>query len=416
MYSKKAVLITVAVLLCSTASGYAQDESVIWGSWYSPGNVIFSARGAYERPSGYSGGLGIYPGAELILHKYGFEDVAPIDIGVAARGHFGIGTDNALDNSMSAGVGGLATFHLGFRGLDPSESGILGKLEYFAELGLGFDSIKYNENDSALRFVSMTGINYFLTPSTAISIGYNRWGDISGGFLGLQLKIGPTPKVDSTQFEADIRTSGRIMMTQMYVSQFYAIYWYAFAAGGFYFDDSSYEVGQGTLWSLTSYNEDEEIRLEKALLSIEDDGSKWWRVAFSREGDRLVYEYHIAPDYQLLKMRFKDVAENKVGEYEFSKETDEAAYESADVEPINPEDYAEYKTGTERIKVAGDTYECDVLKHTYSSDSDEWNYTWWASQDVPGSLVKFYWELNNEEEWMQGELIEITRGNRPELK
>ncbi|MDZ7794155.1 MAG: hypothetical protein U5P10_10835 [Spirochaetia bacterium] len=230
------------------------------------------------------------------------------------------------------------------------------------------------------------------------------------------MKIGPTPKVDSTKFESDIRASGRIMMTQMYVSQFYAIYWYAFAAGGFYFDDSTYEVGQGTVWSLTSSDENEEIRLERALLSIEDDGSKWWRVAFSREGDRLVYEYHIAPDYQLLKMRFKDVAENKVGEYEFLNETDEAEYESADVEPITPEDYAEYKTGTERVKIAGNTYECDVLEHSYSADSDEWSYTWWASQDVPGSLVQFYWELNNEEEWMQGELIEITTGNRPELK
>ena len=129
-----------------------------------------------------------------------------------------------------------------------------------------------------------------------------------------------------------------------------------------------------------------------------------------------MYEYHIASDYQLLKMHFKDVAENKVGEYEFSKENDEAEYDSADVEPITTENYAEYKTGTERVKVAGDTYDCVVLKHTYSSDSDEWNYTWWASQDVPGSLVKFYWELHNEEEWMQGELIEITTGNRPELK
>jgi hypothetical protein len=116
--------------------------------------------------------------------------------------------------------------------------------------------------------------------------------------------------------------------------------------------------------------------LERALLSREDDGSKWWRVAFSKEGDRLVYEYHIASDYQLLKMHFKDVAENKVGEYEFSKENDEAEYDSADVEPITTENYAEYKTGTERVKVAGDTYDCVVLKHTYSSDSDEWNYTW----------------------------------------
>ncbi|MDZ7794156.1 MAG: hypothetical protein U5P10_10840 [Spirochaetia bacterium] len=194
MYSKKAVLITVVVLLCSTTGAFSQEESVIWGSWYSPGNVVFSARGSFETPAGYSGGLGVYPGAEVILHKYGFEDVAPIDIGVAARGHFGLVDDSALDNSMSAGVGGVATFHLGFRGLDSSDSGILGKLEYFAELGLGFDNMKYNENDSALRFVTMTGLNYFLNPSVAISAGYNRWGDISGGFLGLTVENRPDPE------------------------------------------------------------------------------------------------------------------------------------------------------------------------------------------------------------------------------
>lgn len=416
MHSKKAILVTVVVLLYSTMAVFSQQEGVIWGSWYSPGNLVFSARGAYEASPGHSAGLGLYPGAELILHKYSFEDVAPIDIGVAARGHFGFGNDNALDNRLSAGVGGLATFHLGFRGLYFLDPAILGKLEYFAELGLGFDIIKYNKNDSALRFVTMTGFNYFLTPSFAVSAGYNQWGDVSGGFLGVQLKIGPTPRVDSPQFAADMRTSGRIMMPQMYVSHFYAIYWYAFAAGGFYFDDSTYEVGQGTVWSLSSSEENEEIRLERALLSIEDDGSRWWRVAFSREGDRLVYEYHIAPDYHLISMRFKDVTENKVGEYEFSKETDENESDSAEVKSITPEDYAEYKTGMERLHITGNTYECDVLEHSYSADSDEWGYTWWVSRDVPGHLVKFYWELNNSEEWMQGELLEITTGNQPELK
>ncbi len=416
MYRKKAILVMVVVLLCCSTAAFAQDESVIWGSWYSPGNLVLSARGAYETPSGYSAGLGVYPGAELILYKPRFEDVAPIDIGVAARGHFGIGFDEDLDNSVSAGVGGLATFHLGFRGLDFIDPGILGNLEYFAELGVGFDLIKYDKDNSALRFCSMTGFTYFLNESFAVSAGYNQWGDISGGFVGVQLKIGPSPKVDSSQIAADIRTSGRIMMTQVYVSQFYAIYWYAFAAGGFYFDDSTYEVGQGTVWSLTSSDDDDEILLEKALLSVEDDGSKWWRIAFSQEGDRLIYEYHIGPDYQLIKMRFKDVGENKIGEYEFKTEGEEGQYGSSEVEPITSEDYSQYRSGTESLRVGAGTFECDVLEYSYTADTDTWNYTWWAAEEAPGSLVKFYWELNEGEEWMQGELVDITSGNKPELQ
>ncbi len=414
MYRKKTIFIVVAVLLFCSSTAFGQDENTIWGSWYSPGNVVLTARGAFETPSGYTGGLGVYPGAELILYKPRVEDVAPFDFGVAARGHFGIGLDDTLDNNVTAGVGGFGTMHLSFRGLDFLDPGILGNLEYFAELGLGFDLMKYDEDDPSLRFASMTGFTYFLKPSFALSAGYTQWGNISGGFIGAQLKIGPSPKVDSTEFEMDMRASGRIMMTQMYVSQFYAIYWYAFAAGGFYFDDSTYEVGQGTVWSLTSSDGDDEIRLEKALLSVEGDGSKWWRVAFSQEGDRLIYEYKIAPNYQLIKMRFKDVSENKVGEYEFSADEGEE-YDAQDIEPITPDDYKQYRTGTESIKVGAGTFECDVLEYSYTVDSDKWSYTWWASQEAPGSLVKFNWNLNNEEEWMQGELVEITTGNKAEL-
>jgi hypothetical protein len=413
MYSKKTILVMV-VLLCCSVGAFAQKEGVIWGSWYSPGNLVLSARGAYETPSGYSGGLGVYPGAEIIVHKYRFEDVAPLDFGIAARGHFGISFDDDLENTVTAGVGGLATMHIGFRGLNFIDPAILGNLEYFVELGAGFNFIKYDQDNSALRFCTMTGFTYFLNESTAVSAGYNQWGDVSGGFLGVQLKIGPSPKVDSNQLAAEIRTSGRIMMTQVYVSQFYALYWYAFAAGGFYFDDSTYEVGQGTVWSLTSSDDDEEVRLEKALLSLEDDGSKWWRVGFSQEGTELIYEYLISPEYQLIKMRFKDVGQNKVGEYVF--ETGEGQYGPTEVEPITPEDYAEYRTGTASLRVGAGEYDCDVLEYSYADDTDKWNFTWWVSEDVPGSLVKFYWELNDGEEWMQGELAEITSGNTPALQ
>jgi hypothetical protein len=100
-------------------------------------------------------------------------------------------------------------------------------------------------------------------------------------------------------------------------AQFYAIYWYAFAAGGFYFDDSTYEEGDGTVWELTSSDDAEGLLLEKALLKEESDGSRWWRVAFTSDGDRYVYEYHIGSDYRFLEMSYKDVSGNQVGSYTF---------------------------------------------------------------------------------------------------
>src|SRR6056297_1842700 len=386
-------LVVALFLLCSFSIS-AEDGNVWWGSWYKPGNLALSARAAFETPSGYTGGLGLYPGAELILYKPSYGDVAPIDFGVAARGHIGIGFDSALEESFTAGVGVLGTFHFGFRGLDFIDPEILGKLDYFAEIGLVFDMLKYNEDDNALGFATFTGLNYYVNPNICLTAGYNLWGNISGGYIGAQLRIGKSPEVGELKIETPsgkMVAPGQAMMAQMYVAQFYAIYWYAFAAGGFYFDDSTYDVGDGTVWELTSSDDSEGLLLEKALLKEEADGSRWWRVAFTSDGDRYVYEYHIAANYSLIEMHFKDVSENQVGSYRF--EGDEGAqYGAATVEPITSDDYGQYKAGSEKLKVRAGTFNTDLLKYELTGDEDSWSYSWWVSRDVPGSLVKFIWE------------------------
>jgi hypothetical protein len=414
--SKVVYVVTVLFLVCSL-SLTAEEENVWWGSWYSPGNLSLSLRGAYEKQSGYMGGVGVYPGAEVIILKPDFKDVAPFDIGLAARGHFGIGFDDALDHSLTAGVGALAAFHLGFRGLEFIDPEVLARVDYFAELGLCLDLLRYDDSNSALGFAAFTGFNYYVNPNISFTAGYSQWGSLSGAFIGGQFRIGPSPEVRTLKIETPAGTMvapGQAMMAQMYVAQFYAIYWYAFAAGGFYFDDSTYKEGDGTVWELTSSDDAEGLLLEKALLKEETDGSRWWRVAFTTDGDRYVYEYQIAPDYSLIQMYFKDVGENQVGSYSF-KGDEGAQYGAAPVEPITPDDYGRYKTGSEKLTVRAGTFNTDVLKYELSGGEDRWSYSWWVSRNTPGSLVKFTWEMNNREEWMQGELVELTRGNVPEL-
>lgn len=417
MKNRKVVYLVIVIFLIFSFSTTAEETDVWWGSWYQPGNLALTVRGAFETPSGYSGGVGIYPGAELLLYKPSYGSVAPFDVGFAARGHIGLGLDSSLNNSLSAGVGALATFHMGFRGIEFIDPEIVGKIDYFAELGLGYDLLKFDDGDSSLVFCAFSGINYHMTPNISLSAGYNQWGKVSGGFIGAQVRIGPSPEISELVIETPSGTMaapGQIMMAQVYVAQFYAIYWYAFAAGGFYFDDSTYEVGDGTIWALTSSDEDGEFLIEKALLEENADGSRWWRVAFTSEGDRYVYEYKVAPDFTLLEMKFKDIAENKVGEYKFTGD-ESGQYGTASIEPITPEDYSEYRAGSERITVQAGTFATELLQSEVASEEDSWSYRWWVSQDVPGSLVKFVWELNEREEWMQGELVEITSGNQPEL-
>jgi len=414
--SKIVYLVSALLMICSLPLA-AEEGNIWWGSWYKPGNLALSARAAFETPSGYAGGVGLYPGAEMILYKPVYGDVAPIDFGVAARGHVGIGFDSALDNSLTAGVGVLGTFHFGFRGLDFIDPEILGKLDYFAEIGLKFDLLKYDDNDNALGFATFTGVNYYLNPNICLTAGYNLWGNISGGYIGAQLRVGKSPEVTALKIETpsgQMVAPGQAMMAQMYIAQFYAIYWYAFAAGGFYFDDRTYEVGDGTVWELTSSDDEDGLLLEKALLKEDGDGSRWWRVAFTTDGDRYVYEYHIGADYRFIEMSFKDVSENQVGTYTFQGD-EGAQYGVATVDPITPADYGQYKAGSERLKVRAGTFNTDLLKYEVTGGEDEWTYSWWVSQEVPGSLVKFIWELNDREEWMQGELVELTKNNKPEL-
>lgn len=73
-------------------------------------------------------------------------------------------------------------------------------------------------------------------------------------------------------------------------------------------------------------------------------------------------------------MRFKDVGQNKVGEYEFESEAGQ--YGPTEVEPITREEYAEYRTGTESLRVGAGAFDCDVLEYSYSANTDTWNYKW----------------------------------------
>ncbi len=413
--SRIILMVTTLAVVCSSAV-LAEVDDVWWGSWYSQGNIAPSIRVAFESPSGYSGGLGAYPGVEMILFKPDFNDVAPLDIGVAARGHLGFSFDAFSDSNFTAGVGLFGTAHAGFRGLDFLDPNLIGKLDYFLELGFGFDLIRYDAN-SRLHFSAFTGLNYHLTPKLAVTVGYSQWGDISGGYVGAQLRIGAAPEVKALEVRAPsgrVVTPGQLMMAQRYVVQFYAIYWYAFTAGGLYFDDSSYDVGDGTVWELTGSDGDDAIMLEKALLREEPDGSRWWRVAFTIDGDRFIYEYLIGPDYTLIEMVYKDVSEDMVGEYVFTGE-ESVPFAFGAIEPITAEDYGEHRVRSEQLTVEAGTFETDFLRHEVVGQDDTWTYSWWVSDRIPGNLVKFLWKFEESDEWMQGELLEITRGNRPEL-
>jgi hypothetical protein len=243
-------------------------------------------------------------------------------------------------------------------------------------------------------------------------VGYHQWGDLSGGFIGGQLTLGGSPTITEGKIE-EARVSISEMSHQMYLSQFYAIYWYAFAAGGFYFGDDNYAVGQGTVWEISSStagDEEDTLRVEKALLAEEPDGSRWWAAAFTSEGDRYLYEYLESADHELVKMRYRGIEEGRVGSYTFTAEE-----RSRFMIPnrVTPEDYEQMAQGTEEITVPAGSFQTRRLGIDAGSGEEEVSYDWWISEEVPGRLVKFEWRTG--EDWARGELVEITSGNSPQL-
>ncbi len=401
----------ILVFLFSGAMLFAADtasEPVWWGSYYMPGNLVVNGHIGYESgPGAVSGektyGLSVYPGAELILFKPRIIDVAPVDIGLELRGHFGLGFGSVQGGNIALGVGLMGTMHFAFRGLDIPMTEYLEKLDIFTKVGIAYDFLKY-DSGPAFGLASFSGINYFLSDSLSLSAAYTHWEGLDGIALGVNLKIGPKPEVKSMNYSLDLEP----LYYQAYLMQFYTVYYYSFFAGGFFIDDSGYNEGEGTIWKIVS-GDDDELIIERALLKINSDGSKWWKVKFSSGDDSIVYEFLMNNDYGLLELRFKDVDSGEIREHTVKPE-DTEQYESGSVNVVTRDDYAEQIKETGTVKVDAGSFKADHIVHS----ADQYNYEWWLSADVPGSMVKFQWD-DSDTDKTAGELVKITADNYTEL-
>ncbi|MEA1911801.1 MAG: hypothetical protein U9N32_09045, partial [Spirochaetota bacterium] len=254
---KRVISLLIVLIIISFTLSAVEKEDVWWGSYYMPGNLALKGSVGFEQSTGSTNimALSIYPEAEIIFFKPSFAGIAPMDFGVAARGHIGIGfSDAALDSSLAAGVGAFGTFHFGFRGIGSyfsdfkdTPSGFFSQLDrfdYFFEAGPVFDILTY-DNSGLIGFGMTSGVNYFVNDNLAVTLEGNWWHGFAGGAIGAVYKIGPSPKISKLDIKIESTNIDlNPLYMQIYLSQFYSIYWYSFYAGGFYFDDSGYKEGQ----------------------------------------------------------------------------------------------------------------------------------------------------------------------------
>ena len=397
------VLFLGLLLLCGVVFA-EESEPVWWGSYYKPGNFSLALPLSFDT-SGSNMGILIYPEAEISLWKPVIGGIAPLDVGAAAKARVGFMFGNNY-SGLGIGAGLLVTAHLGFRGLDIPFSEHLEKLDYFIQMGIAADFIRPPE-DSLLGFATFTGLNYYLKPGFALSAMYTYWKGYSGAAVGVKLRFGPSPEIESQDF------SGRIKQAyySMYLAQFYSLYWLSFYAGGFFFDDSNYPVGTGTRWLISakdSSGETDSFMVERALLKSNPDGTKWWKAVFVFDDETLAYEFLLAPDYSLLKLRFRAKETGEIMEYDAASQP---GWQAVPTQALAESDYSAWAVGKERIRVKAGTFQTD---HLVMVNKDEnYSYEWWVSRDVPGRLVQFLHKDSEDEH--TGELLEITKGNTTEL-
>ncbi len=405
------IIMLILVLPLSVFSDEGETEEIWWGSYYMPGNFAFSIKGAFESNSELGGAVALYPCAEYLFYKPIIGVISPFDIGAAAVGRFGIQIGGEA-TGISAGAGLFGTFHLGFKGLEFTFSEYLQGLDLFSNIGVVYDFIA-PEGDAAelkLGLGTFSGANYYITESIAVTLGYSSWRGFGGPMIGAVLKLGPGQEVVAKDFSFEKPGFGYMP----YIAQFQALYWYAFAIGGYMFDDSSYKEGDGTIWAITSADtkEGEKLLVERALLKINADGTKWWKVKFTDdENEKLVYEFLVDPEHRLLKLRYMDEDAKQVQEYTVDPAKDESWGE---VDVLTQEDYAEWVKEKKTIKVKAGKFQTDYIVNEYKDDKAHWIYEWWISTDVPGYMVKYHWKDSDKDELI-GELIKITKNNKSEF-
>ncbi|MFP4112989.1 MAG: hypothetical protein ACOC2Y_00040 [Spirochaetota bacterium] len=403
--------VLLALVLAFALTGVAGAQDGPWlATHYQPGNIAFSLDAGLS----FSGGFGAsaFPGAELILAKFRPGNVISLDVGLGAKGIFSFwGYANSDLGVISIGALPFASVHFGLRGFTGNEyANYLDRLDFFTGFGVGFASNVPVGNwgtaptpGSGLAFGSLSGVNYYLTDSIAVSLNGNFvWGAVEAPVsvgIGVVYKIGPAEEIGE---RIDLGAIDDMTGDVMYAS-FAALYWSSVALGGYLPSDDTFEDGDGIHFRHTFVDDEgdvEEMEFTRALLHTNADGSQWWRFVFYDEEETFAYEALVGEDDAIERLRYADPETETVTTYTPDEPYLWQTYE--DGEFWTSEDMDELRTGTERITVPAGTFRTDRLE----ASEEGYDYTWWISDEVPGRVVR-YEGRSDEMENVSGELREI---------
>lgn len=411
--ARVATLILAALLLAVPVT--AQESSSILATHYQPGNVAFSLGAG----AGFGGGFGatLYPGAEIIVAKVRPAGLFSLDFGLGAKGALSVWRSSFSDvGYYSIGVTPLVSAHLGLRGFAGSElAEYLDRIDLFTSFGLGYQLVvptgtTAGDATGGLAFANFSGVNYFLTDSIALTVSSNYLssGSTLGAFsagIGVVFKIGPAEELGE-RVSLSIPDLSRLTGEAMYIN-FASLYWASVSLGGYLPNDETFDVGDGIRfrhrYRSADGQETDEIEFTRALLSQDGDGSRWWRYEFVIDEETLGFEARVNADSEITLMRYLDPGTDEVITYEPEDGDLWRSFEEGDF--LTAEELDELRTGTERITVPAGTFRTERIE----TSEDEYAFTWWLSDEVPGRVVRFQ-GTSDEAEGTDGELLEVLRG------
>ncbi|MGA2639920.1 MAG: hypothetical protein ABSG21_03330 [Spirochaetia bacterium] len=216
----------------------------------------------------------------------------------------------------------------------------------------------------------------------------------------------PAQQDQSAQAQSPAPSSGGAAIAYQYqFSAFYSGFW---SMGWFGYKDGNYKPGQGTIWKFTNTGRSSQpLTFERALLKVNADSSQWWRFRLDTGKKPIMYEFLVAPDSTVTKVRYKDSDSGAVGEFVPSQGNQMPSAAPANM-PKSKADMAKYKVDQQTITVQAGSFATD--HYLYTDDSAQGSAESWVSDTVPGYMVKSVYTNKKNNQTATGELIQIESG------
>lgn len=179
--------------------------------------------------------------------------------------------------------------------------------------------------------------------------------------------------------------------TPMYKSYAMGLMAAYFWAGGFWLERHAYQPGEWTTWKHEvqqagdSKGPEQPLKVEKAFLKRNDDGSEWWRLkAIGEDADSSsIFEVLISADRTRIERLLVKMGGGEVSEIKF--DAGEGTFPAPRV--FEDQWIGDHAVGT--VEVDSGTLKISANHVSFASKDGSGNLDFFFSDDVPGGLVKY---------------------------